>query len=130
VLFWKPHVALFVNEPTLLPVLMPFAPGATLLERFPAALTTVLEYHGINHAFIEREATAMTEYRLAKTKNRSVVGIMNEFAYLAGIHRASGDGRDLVALSSRLAETPCSPLYATHVSPDRELAALVQRSPA
>jgi hypothetical protein len=26
--FWKPHVALFVNEPTLLPVLMPLAPAA------------------------------------------------------------------------------------------------------
>lgn len=29
-LFWKPQVALLVNEPTLLPVLMPLAPAATL----------------------------------------------------------------------------------------------------
>jgi hypothetical protein len=31
----EPPVALFFNEPTLLPVLMPLAPAATLLARFP-----------------------------------------------------------------------------------------------
>jgi hypothetical protein len=35
VLFWGPHVALFVNESTLLPVLVPFAPAATVTARFP-----------------------------------------------------------------------------------------------
>jgi hypothetical protein len=34
-LFRRPHVALFVNESTLLPVLIPLAPAATVLERFP-----------------------------------------------------------------------------------------------
>lgn len=34
--FWKPQVALFVNEATLLPVLMSLAPTATLTDRFPA----------------------------------------------------------------------------------------------
>lgn len=38
VLLWRPQVALFVNETTLLPVLMPLAPAASLLARFPAAL--------------------------------------------------------------------------------------------
>ncbi len=28
-MFWKPQVVLFVNEPTLLPVLIPLAPAAT-----------------------------------------------------------------------------------------------------
>lgn len=100
VLFWKPHVAMFVNESTLLPVLMAFAPGATMLDRFPAALTTVLERHGIDHAFIEREHAEMTEHRVAITNNRTVVGTMNDFACLARIHRTSDDVRDLVALSS------------------------------
>jgi hypothetical protein len=31
--FWKPQVALFVNEPTLLPVLMPLAPAAPFRRR-------------------------------------------------------------------------------------------------
>ena len=33
VLFWRPQVALLVNEETLYPVLMPLAPAATLIKR-------------------------------------------------------------------------------------------------
>jgi hypothetical protein len=36
-LFWKPQVALFVSEPTLLPVLMPLAPRGDLAGEVPAA---------------------------------------------------------------------------------------------
>ena len=50
---------------------------------------------------------------------------MNEFSFLADHHRADFGG-DLVELSVRL-ETPCSPLYKRHISPDRELAAVIQR---
>lgn len=39
VLFWKPQVALLVNEATLLPVLVPFAPANTLLARFRRCCT-------------------------------------------------------------------------------------------
>jgi hypothetical protein len=45
-MFWKPQVALFVSEPTLLPVLMPLAPAATLLVRLPQQLAAVLAAHG------------------------------------------------------------------------------------
>ena len=61
----------------------------------------------------------MTDHRLSTTKNRSVVGIMNEFTHLGDVYRSSGDAGDLVTLSLRLAGTPCSPLYGRHVSPDR-----------
>ena len=37
-IFSKPQVALFVNERTLLPVLMPLAPASNLVERFPQYL--------------------------------------------------------------------------------------------
>ena len=47
VLFWKPQVALFVNESTLLPVLVPFAPAATVIPRFTAAVATVLRVHRV-----------------------------------------------------------------------------------
>ena len=123
-LFWKPQVALFTNELTLLPVLVPLAPAATVIDRFPATLATVLGALGVSDSFIESERAEMTEHRLAKTQNRSVVGVMNEFVYLGGHYEA--DGMDhLVRLSLRLAETPCGPLYTRHVSPDHELAAFV-----
>jgi hypothetical protein len=50
---------------------------------------------------------------------------MNEFKYLADVYAKVDGETDLLALSMRLARTPCGPLYTRHVSPDRELAALV-----
>jgi hypothetical protein len=67
----------------------------------------------------------MTEVRLAPTANRSVVGVLNEFAFLADVQRGDTDG--LFELSLQLAATPLGPLYKRHVSPDRELAALVTK---
>jgi uncharacterized protein DUF6933 len=128
-LFWKPQVALFVNEPTLLPVLMPLAPAATLLARFPQQLAAVLAAHGTPDAVIDEEQRQMRDHRLAKTANRSVVGIMNEFTFLAQSYRGDIAVPDLLALAIRLAATPCSPLYSKHVSPDRELAALLRSFP-
>ena len=49
----------------------------------------------------------MSEVSVAKTSNRSVVGTMNEFAFLAEVFREDMDTLDLVALSMRLADTPC-----------------------
>ncbi len=125
VLFWRPQVALFVNEQTLLPVLMPFAPAASVLDRCGPATADVLRAHGVRSEFVEREKAEMSRYRLTKTENRSVLGIMNEFAYLAGVYGADAPALGLVQLSHRLAETPCSPLYSSHGSPDRALAALM-----
>ena len=68
----------------------------------------------------------MRDRRLAKTANRSVVGIMNEFTYLAEAYRGDTPVPDLLALALRLAATPCGPLYSKHMSPDRELAALLR----
>src|SRR5438552_960490 len=124
-LFWKPQVALFVNEPTLLPVLMPLAPAVTLLARFPQHAAAALAAHGTPQAVIDEELRQMRDHRLAKTANRSVVGIMNEFTYLAEAYRDDTPEPDLLALAIRLAATPCAPLYSKHVSPDRELAALL-----
>ncbi|MFA1546158.1 DUF6933 domain-containing protein [Actinomadura chokoriensis] len=128
VLFWKPQVALFVNEATLLPVLGPLAPATTLLDRFPQQLAAVLAAHETPQTIIDHELDQMREYRLAKTANRSVVGIMNEFTHLAEVYRADMPAPDLHALSMRLATTPCSPLYKRHVRPDHELAALLRSS--
>jgi hypothetical protein len=104
-LFWKPQVALFVNEPTLLSVLMPLAPAATLLARFPQQVATVLAAHGTPEATISAELQQMRDHRLAKTANRSVVGIMNDFTHRcadAEDERAHGTlGPDLPARAPR-----------------------------
>ena len=119
-LFWKPQVALFVNERTLLPVLMPLAPATTLAARFPHVLATILAQHGADQVFIASELAAMSEVSVAKTSNRSVVGTMNEFAFLADAYRGHMETTDLIALSMRLADTPCGALK--HDYPARLLA--------
>lgn len=121
VLFWRPQVALFVNEETLLPLIVPLAPASTLLGRFATSLATLLEAHGVANSFVSNEMAQIDEVRLAKTSNRSVLGSMNDFAFLADAHHDHLP--DLIALSVRLAETPCSPLYKRHVTPHDELMA-------
>lgn len=127
-LFWRPQVALLVNERTLLPVFVPLAPAGSLLDRVPAAIASVLRLHSVDEAFVAGELEAMREIRLGPTNNRSVVGMLNEFAFLGETHWKHEITDNLDALSVRLASTPCGPLYPRHISPDRELAALVTES--
>ena len=128
VLFWKPQVALLVNEKTLLPVLMPLAPASDLELRFPLQLSIVLSAHGISQSFIDFELAQMREVQITKTANRSVVGVMNEFSYLARVSQIYLETTDLIRLSLRLAETPCGPLYKRLVTPARELKYLAESS--
>lgn len=109
-LFWKPQLALLVNERTLLPVLMPLAPASTLATRFPVALAAALSVQGASQTIIESEVAAMVDVAMTKTANRSIVGTMNEFSFLAEGYREYLETSDLVTLSMRLANTPCSPI--------------------
>jgi hypothetical protein len=127
-LFWRPQVALFVNEPTLVPVLVPLAPTATLVERFPAELAEVLMALGTAREFIDNELAEMGQCHLAKTASRSVLGTMNEFASLAKFGKDDERIDGLVALSVDLAHTPCGALRKGHDFPDLELRALVTAS--
>lgn len=122
-LLWKPQLALLVNEKTLLPVLMPLTPAADLAMRFPKHLANVLAAHGIPRQFIDHELAQMNEVQYAKTSNRSVIGIMNQFSFLAEQYQEYIDAKDLLGLSLKLSETPCSPLYKTYISPKRALQA-------
>ena len=120
-LFWKPQVALLVNEHTLLPVLMPLAPVSTLAERFPAYLTEVLIALDVEADFITAQVATMGEVQFAKTSNRSVLGIVNQFSYLVEGYREYVENSKLLELSLKLAHVPCSPLYKRETFPDREL---------
>lgn len=126
VLFWRPRVVLLVNEVTLLPVLLPLAPAATLTSRISEEISAALTAHQAPATFIDQERLHMQTVELGATANRSVVGVMTEFVRLAEIHHHDDPTVDLVELAVRLAATPCGPLYGRNVSPDRELTATVQ----
>ena len=125
VLFWRPQLALLINEQTLFPVLMPLAPAATLLTRFPDALGKTMAAGGVERRFIEAELAEMRQGQWARTANRSVIGIMNEFSHLANHLKRHRDA-DPIEVALWLAQTPCGPLFGRHGSPDREVAAAVR----
>ncbi|MDY7089644.1 MAG: hypothetical protein SYR96_31640 [Actinomycetota bacterium] len=123
---WRPQqLILLVNEQTLLPVLMPLAPGATVPARIGPEIAAALAAHQASEAVIDDELRQMRDCRFGPTANRSVVGVMNDFAYLADVYRHSDPSRSLTELGRKLAETPRSPLYRRHVRPDRELEAFL-----
>ena len=120
-LFWKPQVALAVNARTFLPVFMPLAPAGKLLDRLPDEIVRILALHGVDQGTIDAARAEMADVRIAPTNDRSVVGVMTEFAFL-GEHFFEGD---LTALSLRMASTPVGPLRSTHRFPDQALAAVL-----
>lgn len=112
VLFWKPHVAIFVNAITFLPILTPMTPVRTVAARFPAAMAEVLEALDVDHSFVERELAEMFDVAVTTTASRRVLGVMNEFVFMAEHAIATGrnDPADLVGLSVWLADTIVGPL--------------------
>jgi hypothetical protein len=126
-LSWRPRqLILLVNEQTLLPVLMPLAPATTAPSRIGPEIAATLVAHQTPETTIEDELGRMHDCRFAPTANRSVVGIMNEFSFLADVYRHQHPDLDLLGLGRKLASTPCSPLYRRHTSPDRELQAFLR----
>lgn len=53
VLFWRPRVALLVNELTLLPMLLPLAPTSTLTSRIAEQIAIVLTSHSAPASVID-----------------------------------------------------------------------------
>ena len=93
------HLILLVNESTRLPVVLPARELATLVDRIPHAVAEALTDLGVASEAIEREHTAMQAILCGPTRNRSVVGAMNEFVFQIQIRREEEPWADLRALS-------------------------------
>jgi hypothetical protein len=102
------QVVLFVNERSLLPVVVPASPASTLVARFQEATVEVLLAHHVPAAIVEAERCEMEEVGIGKTASRQVLGSMNDFAYLMDAFR--DDQASLSDIAVRLASTPCSPI--------------------
>jgi hypothetical protein len=102
------QVVLFVNERSLLPVLVSARDGSTLLPRLREAAREVLTRLGAPAAAVEAEVAAMAEARIARTASRQVLGSMTDFAWMLTADR--GEGRSLIERSIHLAHAPCGPI--------------------
>lgn len=70
VLFWRPQVALFVNEPTRLRLFVPLAPGATAIHRMTQIAAAVFTAFDVDEELISREVAEMGSHLLIKTASR------------------------------------------------------------
>ncbi|MCY0389878.1 hypothetical protein OVY01_22320 [Robbsia sp. Bb-Pol-6] len=122
ILFLKPQIALLVNECTLLPLLMPLAPEKTLATRFPAHLAEILSLHGWRPDRIESELRQLDGHQFLKTANRSVLGIMNEFAFSAEVYKHHHRSDDTQRIALALAEIVFKPIQ--YQSPSQLLAVI------
>ena len=105
-LSWRPQVAHFLSERTLVSVLVPLAPARNLGERFPAALAELLHYFGVADTFIASESGAMKEVGFARTQSRSLLGVMNQSRQYLDRARWLDDAPSLLHLSARPCYSP------------------------
>lgn len=90
---WRPQVALLVNERALLPALMPLAPAATMPARVADQVGDVLAARGVPDLVTRAEVDQMRQWRITPTASRRIVGVINEFAFLAGTWRDATTSR-------------------------------------
>ena len=102
---------LFISEPSRLPVVLPITESKRLGTVFPEAVCERLAIVGIAAADIADERMRMSELAFGRTRNRSLLGTLNDFAFMA----QSGDARRTEPESREelmrfLSQTPILPL--------------------
>jgi len=103
-------------------VIITAAPANTIVARLRVELAEILRAMSIEGATIDEELAEMANVTVARMASRQVTGVLVDFSKLLAFWIE--DRLPLVECSLKLAETPCSPLYKTTVSPDRATTAL------
>jgi hypothetical protein len=102
---------LFVSERSRLPVIIPARDMRRLGIVLPDAVCGVLNAVGVSATDIAEERGRMSEIAFGRTRNRSILGTMNDFAFMAqqgNLHRP--DTKSPEELVRFLAQTPILPL--------------------
>lgn len=100
---------LLVSSSGLLPVVLPARDVANLPGRLSDVVAARLRRLGIASFIVEAEVAAMQPVTVGPTVDRSVVGIMVDFAKSVPyyLERGAWDETTLAFVEARLAETPC-----------------------
>ena len=102
---------LFISERSRLPVVIPIREGKRLAEVFPDAVCEVLSNVGVAAADIADERSRMSEIAFGRTRNRSLLGTLNDFAFMAQVGSARRPEPETPEELMRfLAQTPILPL--------------------
>jgi hypothetical protein len=105
------QLILCTSERSLLSVVMP-ARGAkaSLLEQLQGGVGQALAALAIPASTVERELAEMQEAQVAGTESRSVLGSMNDFAFMMEVRLRTEPDTPMAEWSRWLAQTPCRPL--------------------
>jgi hypothetical protein len=102
---------LFISERSRLPVVLPVREGKRLSTVFPNAVCERLAVVGVAAAAITDERMRMSELAFGRTRNRSLLGTLNDFASMARFAHARGPNPSQPEELMRfLARTPILPL--------------------
>jgi hypothetical protein len=124
VILQRRHLLICCSERSLLPVVLSARQLSTFPERFRLSVESILTEIGVPRASVMSELDAMHDVVIAKTNNRSVVGVLMEYVRLA-----DGDEREPHDLSLRLADTPIFASRPVAVWPINETLELFSRTP-
>jgi hypothetical protein len=102
---------LFISERSRLPVVIPVREGKRLASVFPDAVCEVLGHVGVAAADIAEERAQMSEVAFRRTRNRSLLGTMNDFAFMAqSVDARRPEPESPEELVRFLSQTPILPL--------------------
>jgi hypothetical protein len=102
---------LFISERSRLPVVIPIREANRLESVFLDGVSDVLAAVGISAEEIAEERSSMSEIAFGRTNNRSLLGTLNDFAFMAqhgNANRAEPESPE--ELVRFLAQTPILPL--------------------
>jgi len=107
VLVLRQPLLLVVSALSLLPLVIRAQNVSTLADRLPYLVSERLRRLGVAEYLVQAEATAMVPVLVGKTVDRSVLGILVDFAKSIPHYAAGRAELDLPYIESHLSDTPC-----------------------
>jgi len=102
---------LFISERSRLPVVIPIRESSRMASVFPDAVCEVLSNVGVAASDIADERSRMSEIAFGRTRNRSLLGTLNDFAFMAqSVDARRTEPESPEELMRFLAQTPILPL--------------------
>ena len=102
---------LFISERSRLPVVIPIRDAKRLRTVFPEAVCERLVNVGVSAADIAHERARMSEIAFGGTRNRSLLGTLSDFAFMAqSVDARRSEPETPEELMRFLSQTPILPL--------------------
>lgn len=104
------HVLLFISERSRLPVLIPIRQANKLRTVLPDAMSDMLAWMRVPEEAIAEECEQMSEVVFSRTNSRTLLGTMNDYAFMSDGAFAPKRDEPLGHVARFLAKTPIMPL--------------------